>query len=98
MLSHKTVLDNGQRKGAFSRIRGFSQGRIEESPGRDPPIDYLAVGESTAGSGRCVCRARGVEGAGDRAEGGFGVGVGWGGLWRMLRSCRQECLQIVTSI
>lgn len=94
MLSHKTVSDKRQRKGALSRIRGFLKSALRGAPAPDPPIDYLAVGESTAGSGRCVCQARGVAeaggGPGDHAEGGE--------LWRMLRSCRQECLQIVTSI
>lgn len=94
MLSHKTLLDKRQRKGGFFTHKGFSQERIEGSPGPDPPIDYLAVGESTAGSGRCVCRARGVargaEWPGDHTEGGE--------LRRMPRSCWQECLQIVTSI
>ena len=64
MLSHKTVSDKRQRKGALSRIRGFLKSALRGAPAPDPPIDYLAVGESTAGSGRCVCQARGVAEAG----------------------------------
>lgn len=66
MLSHKTVSDKRQRKGALSRIRGFLKSALRGAPAPDPPIDYLAVGESTAGSGRCVCQARGVAGWGPR--------------------------------
>lgn len=59
MLSHKTVVHKGPVKGGFFTHKGFSQGCIDSSPGCDPPIDYPAVGESAAGSGRCVCQAWG---------------------------------------
>ncbi|KAF3834129.1 hypothetical protein F7725_025333 [Dissostichus mawsoni] len=53
---------NRRRSGCAQEGQNPGAKHIERSPGPDPPIDYLAVGERAAGSGRCVCQARGSRG------------------------------------